>query len=143
MTFKFRRGSRRPPAIYMKGGTGCRSERMRTSVWNAVGRVELALKCQRLKPGSTARLRIGPAIVRQFGLGKGIGKIRVHLDKPPGSVEPYAYLSYGRARGACKNVGRQLRLQPRTLDLRVTVRCGRAARGATGYLYVGGLLAAD
>ncbi|ADB52847.1 hypothetical protein Cwoe_4433 [Conexibacter woesei DSM 14684] len=143
MTFRFRRGSRRPPAIFMKGGTGCRSERMRTSVWNAVGRVELLLNCQGLKPESAVRLTIGRAIVRHFGLGKGVGKIRVHLDKPPGSVEPYASLSYGRAQSTCKNAGHQLRLQPRKLDLRVTVRCGGAARGATGSLYVGGLLAAD
>lgn len=130
-----------PPALYLTGARGCASRRVQTAVHNGAGELVLELRCRRLKRGAAARVRIAKPIVRHFRLRQGSGTLRIHLDKPPGKVEPYAHVSYGKAT-PCKSVGHKLRLRSRSFDLRINARCGRIARNATGHLYVGGLLAA-
>jgi hypothetical protein len=140
LNFKVGARSRRPPAVFLAGAQGCRASKMRTRVINADGVMELDLRCRGLERRATARVRIGKAIHRSFPLHQGVGTLRVHLDKPPGKVEPYVFLTDGRAGSSCRSLSHRLRLRPRTLDLRVRARCGKVGRHATGHLYVGGLL---
>lgn len=137
----FARGPQRPPSVLMSGGTGCRAQRMGLSVMNGAGELLLTLSCRGLERGGTVRLTLGRPITRSFRLGAGTGKLHVRLDRPPGTVKPYVLVTDGRAGSQCRSLGHRLRLAPRSLDLTMTVRCGQRARGATGTLYVGGLLA--
>ena len=140
LTFKHL-GGRRPPAVRLAGARGCRARHMPLRVHNGSGQLRLELRCRGLRRGATARVTVGRAITRHFRLRRGSGTLRVHLDKPPGTVEPYAYISYGKG-SPCKSVRHKLRLRSRTFDLRIRARCGRVARNAKGHLYVGGLLSA-
>jgi hypothetical protein len=63
----------------------------------------------------------------------------VRLAKPPATVKPLGYLVYGPASKSCRGVQDRLRMHPRTFDLRVSARCGRAAGNALARLYIGGL----
>lgn len=142
LSFGHPRGSRRPPSIHMSGGSRCRAERMHTSVHDGVGRLDLVLVCRGLKPAGVVRLTVARAVTRRFRLRRnGAGTVRVRLKRPPGKVEPYMHVSYGRSSTPCPDVGHALRLGSTTMELLVDARCGRAARGATAHLHVGGLLA--
>ncbi len=143
LTFSHPASSKRPPAVLLKGATGCRAQRMHTTVQNGVGRLDLVLACRGLRRGGMTRITIREAIRRSFRLRRGTGKLRIRLDKPPGSVEPYVYASSGRAARTCRRTGHRFRLRPTEHDLTISLRCGRAATNGIGHLYVGGLLAAD
>jgi hypothetical protein len=132
---------RRPPAVHLAGAAGCRARRMQMSVHNRSGHLRLLLRCRSVSRGATARVTIGRPIVRRFRLRRGGGRLRVHLAKPPGTIEPYAYVSYGPRGTRCRSVRHRLHLRSRTLSLRVNARCGRVAGNTRGHLYVGGLVA--
>jgi hypothetical protein len=138
--------SKRPPAIYLStqpAGAHCRATQLQVPVVNGSGTVLLNLQCSDLKGGASARLQIHSAIRRSFRLHKGTGRFNIHLDKPPGSIPPFVYVSTHPAKTPCRVVHRKVHLRPRTLDLHMTARCKRVPRKATGTLYVGGLLAAN
>ena len=141
LTF-FSRGTR-PPAVMLKGATGCRAQRMGVSVTNGAGQLRLTLSCSGLEHTGAVRLTIKKAIARSFPLRRGDGKLHIKLDKPPGTVKPYVLITDGKERGECGSVGHKLRVSTRKLDLRVSVHCSREVRNAIGRIYVGGLLAAD
>ena len=130
----------RPPAVLLSGAKGCKSRRMPLSVHNRAGTLLLELRCKGQRRGATARVRVRKGYVRHFHLRQGSGTLRVHLEKPAGSVAPLAHLSYGKKGTLCKSVRHKLRMRSKTFDLRVAARCGKVARNATGHLYVGGLL---
>jgi hypothetical protein len=113
---------------------------MDVAVQNRSGYLRLQLRCRGLKRGAAVRVLFVKAVGRSFRLHRGTGAIRVRLSKPPGAVRPLMYLAYGRANKSCSSVRTRLRLQSRTLDVRVNARCGRAARNAVAHLYIGGLL---
>ena len=138
--------SKRPPAIYLStrpADAHCRATQLQVPVINGSGTASLNLQCHGLKAGASARLRVHTAIQRSFRLHKGTGKFNIHLDKPPGKIEPFVYVSTNPAKTPCRVVHRKVHLRPRTVDLHMTARCKRVPRNATGTLYVGGLLAAN
>ncbi len=115
---------------------------MHTSIHDGAGVLDLVLGCRGLRPAGAVRLAVARAVTRPFRLRRnGAGTVRVRLERPPGKVEPYMHVSYGRSTTPCRDVGHALRLGSTTMELLVDGRCGRAARGATAHLYVGGLLA--
>ena len=145
LLFRHPRHSRRPPAFYLAtnpADADCRSRRMHVPVIDGSGAALIELRCRGLKRGATARLTIRKGIRRTFRLHEGNGTVRIRLDKPPGTVEPLVHLSTRPANAPCRTLRHRLRLTRRKMDLRIDGRCGRAARGAIGALYVGGLLAA-
>jgi hypothetical protein len=131
---------RRPPAVRLVGAAGCSARRMHLAVHNQSGYLRLELRCQGLKQSAAARVRIADPVRVSFPLRRGSGSVLVRLAKPPGTVAPYAHLSYGRADKSCSNVRYRLRLGSRTFALRVNARCGRAAGNAAAHLDIGGLL---
>ena len=138
--------SKRPPAIYLStrpARAHCRATQLQVPVVNGSGTVLLNLQCSGLKGGASARLQVHTAIRRSFRLHKGTGRFNIHLDKPPGNVPPFVYVSTHPAKTPCRVVHRKVHLRPRTLDLHMTARCKQVPRKATGTLYVGGLLAAN
>jgi len=141
LTF-FSRGTR-PPAVMLKGATGCRAQRMGVSVTNGAGQLRLTLNCTGLRHAGAVRLTIKKAIARSFPLRSGDGKLHIKLDKPPGTVKPYVRITDGKERGECASAGHKLRVYTRRLDLRMSVHCSREVRKGIGHIYVGGLLAAD
>lgn len=146
MAFRQPRGSLRPPAIYYStrpAAARCVAQRLHVPVSNGYGYLELKLQCAGLKPGATAKLRLRPAIRRTFRLRAGDGAGRVHLDKPPGAVEPLVFLGTHPATAPCRIRSRRLRMASRTLDLRIVGHCGRVKPGTRGELAVGGLIAED
>jgi hypothetical protein len=146
LRFKQPKGSRRPPAIYLAtqpAGAHCAARRMHTSVIDGVGSAVLTLACHGVTRGTTARFKIRKAIRRNIRLDKGDGTLRIHLDKPPGKVEPLVYVNARPADTPCRVRHRHLDKTRTTLDLRIDVHCGRVSRKAVGRIYVGGLLAPD
>jgi hypothetical protein len=138
--------SKRPPAIYLStrpAGAHCRAKQLQVPVINGSGTVSLNLQCHGLKSGASARVRVHKAIQRSFALHKGEGRFNIHLDKPPGTIPPFVYVSTHPAKTPCSVVHRKVHLRPRTLDLHMVARCKQVPRKATGTLYVGGLLAAN
>lgn len=146
LIFRQPRGSLRPPAIYYSttpANAGCAARRMGVPVNDGFGSVHLVLRCSGLRPGATAKLRIGPSIKRTFRLSKGTGSGRVHLDKPPGRVRPLVYVGTRPATAPCTVRSRRTHMARRTVDLRITGHCDRVTHGTRGELFVGGLLAED
>lgn len=144
VSFKQPRRSRRPPSFYLTtepAAADCSARRMHTAVIDGAGGMVLTLSCDGVRKGATGRLLIRKAIRRTFRLRQGDGTVKIHLDKPPGRIEPLVYLRTRRAKAACKVRDRKLRLGRRTLDLRLDAHCGLVGRRAVGKLYVGGLLA--
>ena len=144
VSFKQPRRGRRPPSFYLTtspAAADCSARRMHTAVMDGAGGMVLTLSCDGVRKGATGRLRIRKAIRRTFRLREGDGTVKIHLDKPPGRIEPLVYLRTRRAKAACKVRDRKLRLGRRTFDLRIDAHCGRVGRRAVGKLYVGGLLA--
>jgi hypothetical protein len=143
---KFRKARNpRPPAIYLSrlANRHCRATQLQVPVISGSGTLSLQLQCHGLKRGAHARLTIRKAIQRSFHLHQGTGRLNIHLDKPPGKVSPFVYVSTHPAKAPCRAVHRKVRFRPRTLDLHLVARCERVPRKATGTLYVGGLLAAN
>lgn len=144
LSFRQPRRSPHPPAIYLStspAGADCVSRRLHVPINNQYGYLHFVLRCKGLRPGATAKLRIGPSIRRSFPLREGIGRGRVRLDKPPGRVEPLVYVGTRPARTPCRILSRRTRMARRTVHLRLTSHCHHVARGARGELSVGGLLA--
>lgn len=137
------RASRKlPPVIYLStepADADCEARQMLAPVLEDQGAVQIRLFCRNLDSGATARLRVGKPLTRTFPLRNGNGEIDVTLDKPPGDVAPFIRLS---AEGAESCTARHVRLdvEERELHLRLDGDC-QGAEGASGRLYVGGLLA--
>ena len=131
-----------PPAFYLStepADADCRARQMLAPTFDDQGAVQVRLFCRGLERGATAQLRVGKPLVRTFPLDDGEGEIDVSLDKPPGAVAPFVRLS---AKGQPNCTARQVRLEigEREVHLRLDGDCEDAA-GASGRLYVGGLLA--
>jgi hypothetical protein len=139
LTFRHSSGTR-PPAVRLRGAAGCTARRMDVSAQNRSGYLRLVLLCHGLKRGAAVRVLFVKPVRRSFRLRRGRGSIRVRLAKPPGTVKPLVYLGYGRADKSCSNVLDRLRLRSRTLDVRVSARCGLAAGNSVANIYIGGLL---
>jgi hypothetical protein len=139
-TFKDPASPALPPAVRLAGATGCAARQQSMSVEGGSGQLRLVLHCQRLKRHEVARLRIARPVRRSFRLHRGKGSIEVRLAKPPGSVQPLAYLGYGPENTRCGSVHDRLRIRPRSFSLRVNARCAPAAGNAVAHLYLGGLL---
>jgi hypothetical protein len=138
--------SKRPPAIYLStrpAGAHCRATQFQVPVIDGSGTMLLNLQCHGLKGGASARVQIHSAIQRSFRLHKGKGRFNIHLDKPPGKIAPFVYVSTHPAKTPCRVVHRKVHLRPRKLDMHLVARCKRVPRHSTGTLYVGGLLAAN
>jgi hypothetical protein len=136
--------SRRPPAFFLStdpADADCEARRMHVPVIEGNGTATLTLRCRGLEAGATARLTIRESIRRSFRLGQGDGTVRVHLDKPPGKVEPLVHIATRPAHQPCRVLDHKLDVDRTEMDLTVDAHCKRVERGAKGVLYVGGLLA--
>jgi hypothetical protein len=132
-----------PPAFYLStvpADANCLARQMLAPSFDDQGAVQVRLFCRDLgADGATARLQVGKPLVRTFPLHDGEGAIDVTLDKPPGAIAPFVRLS---AKGEPNCTARRVRLDvgEREVHLRLDGDCEDAA-GASGRLYVGGLLA--
>jgi len=132
-----------PPAFYLStepADADCRAQQMLAPVLEDQGAVQVRLFCRGLgTSGATAHLRVGKPLIQSFPLQNGDGEIDITLDKPPGAVAPFVRLS---AKGEPNCTARQVRVDvgEREVHLRLNGDC-QAAAGASGRLYVGGLLA--
>jgi hypothetical protein len=132
--------STRPPEIRLTGDAGCTARHLGGSVDNGIGELRLVLSCHALKRGAQARLRIVKPVRVSFRLHRGIGRVRVQLAKPRGTVAPILDVGYGPADKRCSHGHAGLRMRPQSFVLRVKARCGSAAANAIAHLYIGGLI---